>query len=217
MVNSSRRDPIPPNKVLKDIVMADLDQYDIITLFSLAKKKIGDRDLVITKSGGLWPILLTRLYMQYQVSHDDIIKATNMMYSIIYQSRPSPERGRYLLEGSTPLDLARNFVRVLIDLPMPKIETLVEEAANKYVTSLEKLERRGLILDPDVENMLILSRYLTEPQNKITAKGEKVIADMSEIIENQDSLRSQVMRHLNSLFETFLNEIIMNNSIRLPT
>ncbi len=208
---------VPENLHPNDVFMASLNLYDTIVLFSLTQKKVDEYEFHMTKSGGFWPLLLTRIYMEYEISHDDVIRATNIVYEEIYHDFQSDRADERFLERRSPNDLAILFTNKLLDRFTKDRNTqkLVHEVEKEYVESLRRLERKGMIVDNlEVGGLITLTKFLTEPQNELTDKGIKMVTKMSNIVDGQKSLRAEKLRQIKSLMGTFLDEMMMNISIR---
>jgi hypothetical protein len=170
-----------------DILIDDLNAYEAITLYSLTIKTVGSYRILLTKSGGFWPLLLVKVSERFDITQSDIIRAVNSVKS------KTKDKLTYL-QPDAEFWVIADFLQSLLSDQYPKIGSVYEfmnQVVHEYHRTLEKLEKKKLIEDPfDVENYIVITRMLIEEKNKITEKGQEKINTINQQI-HEPSPQSQ--------------------------
>jgi hypothetical protein len=145
----------------------ELNSYELSTLFYTYDKNRED-EFVLTKTAGLWPILFTSWFSEYDISEDEIEEAIKKtikksfsildvnymfysdLYSKIYFNRPGDEKLSSLLRIS-PLEahFYYSFSNNLFEYHDESRNTYyIYNAIERYYKTLKDLEDKGLIKDP---------------------------------------------------------------------
>jgi hypothetical protein len=211
--------------LLENLTIADLDAYDIATLFTLSKKSMMGYDLRITKPGGFWPILITELFIVNDLSEEHIIKAINKIFTEIHQD--FFRESKHVVTSHSAEKLANSFIKKIKDSHIkarPGVKkglisiydkNVIYVIEDKYAKSIQKLEEKGLITDDyEIDNLVSLTGNVVEPYNEITEKGNAAINNISKMMEEEEGKRMESVSRLLKFLETFLNEFMMNVSIR---
>jgi hypothetical protein len=218
------------------VTIEDLIPEEIVTLHSLSENWIPSRRSVLTKEGGYWPIILTRLHFTFEISTEDIGLATdkamdeylyftNKNYDLIYQPQPKVEIEMldvflknlfrqskddyyyYVLHYGKSSSVGANFQHPL--------ELFLNQISNEYRDILEQLSKAGLIKDPyypkNQEPILYMG---TTPKrfSELTASGEEKLQSIRQIIQGErpstiETLTKEFNRSLLELYAEFISRI----------
>ena len=110
-------------------------------LMSIHKKAFSGHKLRITKAGGFWPVLLTDIYMAYEIDSDDVFEGINNVLRNEEHDTVKGRSSRY----STHL-----VSKIVIGITNGDSELSVNQVRGveeKYLDSLKKLEKKGFLKD----------------------------------------------------------------------
>lgn len=148
-ITKSRNLPLNPQKLR----IEGLDPYELVTLFSLSEGRFGKNDVVFTKSGGFWPMLLADLSLRYDFDDRDVEWAARRAgrYYLDLAHRWSYRDGVRKVEDG----VIRTFLTALLGDEAPGatdflggIEQYLAQIEIEYDRALKRLSSEGLIEDP---------------------------------------------------------------------
>jgi hypothetical protein len=200
----------------------DLNPYEIITLYTLDFNKYNnynDTKVHITKSGGIWPILLFEFYRLFELSENDLKKAIEFSLNNIHlnQNKIYNENKNNNISSiyPYPTNAITNFLTYLISEVDPiynisireVLQTIYDSSIINYKKTIISLEQKNLILDPyDPDNFIELTDELLQTYNLLTPQGreklEKVYHDATNNYNFHRFLR---------LFDQFIFKLMEKN------
>jgi hypothetical protein len=194
---------------LRDFFIEDLNTYEIITLYSIRKQIVRDHPILLTKSGGLWPILLADSYASHYISDQDISIAVKKTREEIETDRfkfhVNPPWPNYTLSVFLEHLLGNEWNRTS---NRSRIDSIVTE----YIAALNRLEQKGFIKDPPAgENWRIIGRIFEELDNILTDEGEDKINKLVRLLPGLKG-ESKIPAEVVKLYTKFLDDVIASSA-----
>jgi len=202
---------------IEELRMDDFDIYELITLYSLRKREKNNDELAITKSGGIWPILIADIFRTHHISSGDIANAVKE--TIKEMKNRSDEFAIFQpWEDYTPTVfiehlLGREYKR---DSNRERIYRIKKE----YLATITDLEHKGLIEDPiDSANCNLITRLMLEQRNRPTKNTDKMdkmdsTIDRLKVIRQEASEKQEYkyapLKFMLDLYDKFLSELATN-------
>jgi hypothetical protein len=170
-----RRESLNP----EGLRIQNLNPYEIITLFSIVEKKVGDREIALTKTGGFWPVLLADLSLRYELSDEEIERAARKAahYYLESPDRLSHRAGTREVEDGA----VRTFLRELIFDDDFSVNEFVEHVESEYNKTLNHLSSEGLVEDPFHLLELVILGFVPYAFNRETARGSERVSQVKAL------------------------------------
>lgn len=197
--------------------------YDIMTLYSLNytfEKYPGGFKLVLTKEGGIFPLILTLLNHEFEISIEEVeIAISNAINKIGYYNPVSDDyrffdgRFRFIEEFIFQLLGGDNYADFLRKLDNGYY-SFHHDIVKKYTQTLRKLSDKGLLKDPMLtdNSEIILSSNGLAQFNKITEKGKIEIKNLMDKLEEEKDRDSNTarnfVREVIKQYNSFIDKIV---------
>jgi hypothetical protein len=92
----------------------------------------------------------------------------------------------------------------------PKHAISIQKVEEEYAKSLDKYEKKGLIIDDySIDNVVTMTREMIEPYNEITEKGNAVVNNMSKIIEGEQGIRATEKIHVGVATSSYKTDVFL--------